>query len=364
MRIPKTKTVIVGTCAFAIACLATPFARSSPPSHQSLGPSTSIVQCPDGGTVTFIVPPPGFDPLTASNDELTANGLPPRPQDTADFEELRIWTTYVTSPIRYEPGCGDLKLPSVSRESGFKPASSRAGLNLLDDDPNERLNSSNYAGKSASKDHIAFDADSTIRTPGAACTSQTRRSTHWVGVGRIYNPNNVYPLVQAGIDVNCLSSGVNYNAFYEIYQDSLDWQRNGINLSVSSGNRIYVHVGISNSAHTVSFHMINASDGVDAGTYTPPVGGDGYGYYQSPYYTSGFAAWITEKFPTYDLTEFNPVAFMSNRLASGGGTWHNLYNESRVGYDLYGRVSPFRLLADYDSTTTGGSFNTRWHAAY
>ena len=60
--------------------------------------------CGEGWTAVTIVPAAGFDPLTATDDQLEANGLPPRPTDAAD---LATWTRFVTGRVHQDSsGCG------------------------------------------------------------------------------------------------------------------------------------------------------------------------------------------------------------------------------------------------------------------
>ena len=115
---------VIGTCAGAVLAAGAVAAQASP-SHLEGGPVIEVVQCPGGGTVTFTKPGKGFDPLTATDDALQANGLPPRPS-TEDGpggkEALAAWTKMVTGVITYIPGCGDPTAPRVDRSHGLQLA--------------------------------------------------------------------------------------------------------------------------------------------------------------------------------------------------------------------------------------------------
>lgn len=63
------------------------------------GPTTKVVSCADGlTTVTSIIPPPGFNPLTASDADLDQYAYPSRPVN--DPEAYEVWKRYVSSPIK------------------------------------------------------------------------------------------------------------------------------------------------------------------------------------------------------------------------------------------------------------------------
>jgi hypothetical protein len=50
------------------------------------------------GVITYPEPPPGFDPLTASDKDLTRYGFPPRPDARKAPESYRHWRSLVLVP--------------------------------------------------------------------------------------------------------------------------------------------------------------------------------------------------------------------------------------------------------------------------
>lgn len=58
-------------------------------------PTVLVQQCTANSAVEVIIPVVGFDPLTATDAQLSANNFAPRP-DASDVEGMRVWVRYAT----------------------------------------------------------------------------------------------------------------------------------------------------------------------------------------------------------------------------------------------------------------------------
>lgn len=115
----KTIVTICGVVVLMVACLGlasyghpkTPVSNSTSANYHISYPPTSVVHHPDG-SITYeydvngfksitTLPPKDFNPLTASNSELTKYGYPSRPIDKS---QLKKWQYFVTHRIIQTPG--------------------------------------------------------------------------------------------------------------------------------------------------------------------------------------------------------------------------------------------------------------------
>lgn len=99
------------TAALTLGAFLPSTAVSAGDTGSSAAPEVRRIDCLEsGGYVTVVTPASGFNPLTATDDELEANGFSPRP-DRADASYAE-WAKYATGPIRRIDKCPD---PTQSR---------------------------------------------------------------------------------------------------------------------------------------------------------------------------------------------------------------------------------------------------------
>ena len=91
--------------AFGAAIVVSAVAVGSATAAGSTGPSTTVVDCGQATTLTQVFPAPGVDPLTATDQELSTNGYPPRPTNA---DEYAVWKAYVSGPITRLTQCAEI----------------------------------------------------------------------------------------------------------------------------------------------------------------------------------------------------------------------------------------------------------------
>lgn len=164
------------------------------------GASYASVDCPStGDSVSTASLPTGFDPDSASNAQLIANGLPPRPTDP---DYVATWQAFVDNYQPTSPVCDtgqtalDSTNPPVTDQSA--PADGTDGVDNAVKCTTSGSNfcSPNWDGYVAtSKRYRVASATFRIPTPGADGNHTNARSSQWVGLG---DGQNGYPLVQGG----------------------------------------------------------------------------------------------------------------------------------------------------------------------
>lgn len=207
----------------------------------------------DGTVLKTYTPPPGFNPLTASDEALEAFRLPPRPTDAAD---LKQWQEHYSKPLQTESGDD---APCLSNDRGAS------------------LQSPSWSGRvDQSSGFSDVQGDVVIPTFSAGCPHASTDFL-WAGIGGL-NSNGV---LQAGVTTT--QSGVNtFSAVTEVYP------KEGTILHsvpvINAGDRIYIrthYVG-----PNVYWTVYNVSSG-DSRAFEE----DGI----SSYYYSNSVEWIDER---------------------------------------------------------------------
>ena len=223
-------------------------------------PDVSVVQCNPDTSVIIAVPSSDFDPLTATDDELVANGLPTRPTDPADLDS---WTTFVTSPIRQGTSC-PVTIPGEEHTQPMSGAAS-AGPTSADNsapaqDPPTAPDGSvspdtaagcpsnclfNWAGNVATG-HNYGSVQATWVVPGTSTdsTHSDALMSAWVGIGQGSSSN---PLLQAGSESD---PGKNPYLWWEAVPHNAIQKVVGI----LAGDKVHVFVNYANGTVSYSFY--------------------------------------------------------------------------------------------------------------
>ena len=240
--------------AATFACLATGVlapvpASASAISPNSLAPSVLYVACPDGATSVVTTPANGFNPLTATDAQLLANNLPPRPA-TGSTEPLSVWQRFVTT-YRSKADCTPATDGQTTGLQGphsalqpLSPSERVAGTGALAAAGD--VHSANWAGNIATGTYWN-DAYGTfqIQVPEAPASS-CAYSVQWVGIGQ--GKNSTYPLVQAGSKDNaCYGRSDQTIALW--WEQVWNGGGNGSQTVYSgahAGDYIWVHINVPN----------------------------------------------------------------------------------------------------------------------
>ncbi len=171
---------------------------SSPARAQS--PSPFAVETNIHGIYAYTQPPAGFDPMTASADELKLYGYPPRPAATESAEALAQWTMVVNPALKRI-------VPQLSRRNVYhRPAS---GLSIQES--KKTAASYNWSGYGLVEKKPTFTSVSgywivpTAQAAFGTCSGEPVYASQWVGIDGFSNDE----LFQAGTDTAAeCSSGI------------------------------------------------------------------------------------------------------------------------------------------------------------
>jgi Peptidase A4 family len=298
LRLPS---VVIGVAALTGIVLVGPAASAGTEGLNDAPPTVTSEGCGDGFSALTVTPAPGFDPTTATAEQLQANNFPPRPADPADTEAMTAWTSYVTGPIDRTSTCADL----IKSDSTSVPQATAAATT--------RVNTANWSGNVAN-DRRFVDADASWVLPTDRDTDHVaRHSSQWVGIGGTTGQNGSR-LIQAGTAADVTNGVTKYCLFIE---DAQLTGRRCLQNVVHPGDHIYVHVH--EVSGTGSFHVVDTQARIDR-TFTiddPAVGAN-----------AESAEWILERplvggrFP--ELAHTDPVTFTGARGAGPGSGFTGL----------------------------------------
>lgn len=215
------------------------------------------------GTITLAAPPTGFDPLTASDQDLAANGFPPKPDanvNPAGFEtwsramsaaKQRIIPKLQVSTIVHGPIQIPNTLPNAAISRNEIGSYNWAGFvntnaTTLHTDPTAILD--------VSADYVVPTAS---QAPGT-CTGGWAYSSSWVGIDGVGSPD----VLQAGseADAYCKEGATSqfYSAWYEWFPS---YPVRVTNLPVAAGNDLYVSVWSKGSGGRAHAFILNYNTG-------------------------------------------------------------------------------------------------------
>jgi hypothetical protein len=259
-------------------------------------------------------PPPGFDPTTASDDQLAALGFPKRPAEgTADFAH---WTAIVSAKW-VQPEFYTFKDPTTHKSMQNRPSPE------------------NWAGYQNTDGGSSYFSQAQAEWPSSNVYLDSGQysadEATWVGLGIGASGSE---LVQAGTEGYVSSlSGANYSFWWETYDTSNQDPSYGVCMGGECSPRvsdtIYVNVGQSGS--TASFFF----EDLYFGTYTSfnetiPSG-----------WSSGQTAeWINET-PEQSGGSILPLPGFSNfdftyQETQYKGSWNNFTNITYGSYTSQG----------------------------
>ena len=301
----------------------------------------------DGVENKFPVPPDGFDPLTATNEQLSVYGFPVRPV-TRDTTAYASWLTlvedYDSTPV---PVIEVMDRPMSGTMVASSNSTARAGA----------LYSSNWSGyesnlgTSSSTFYTQVQADYTQPTINSISgTSNSNVIGYWVGLGG----HNTGSLVQAGT----ATTGLNDHwAWYEYLSAShLNPAIRITSLEINPGDRIHVYVSFQRSNDKFNYYIANNTTGKSASGIVE-IDAD-------EYFDGSTAEWVIERART-KLPNFVSIT-MTNCQATRNtsNTWTNLNSLSGVNKITLTNngASSGTVLCSPGSISSNNKFTTTWKA--
>lgn len=298
----------------------------------------------DGVVNKFPVPPDGFDPLTATNEQLSVYGFPTRPI-TRDVVAYASWLALVED---YD----STPIPII--EVMDRPVSSATAMTS---NTVEESTSSNWSGyvsdlkAGSSTNYTQVQADYTQPTISSISgTSKSNVVGYWVGLGG-YNSGS---LVQAG---TATTGSSDHWAWYEYLSDSnINPAIRITSLEINPGDKIHVYISFQKANDKFNYYVANNTTGKSASGIVE-IDAD-------EYFDGSTAEWIIEKART-NLPEFGSIT-MTNCQATlnTSDTWKKLNSLSGINKITLtrGGTSFGTVLCSPGSISNDDKFTTTWEA--
>lgn len=306
----KTYVVLASTTVLA-AVLVGGAAHAAAP--DSVLPSVSSQDCGHGYAATVISPAAGFDPLTATPEELSTNGFPQRPLDVS---ALKSWVDVVSKPIRSLSSCSILSFVPTSEDQPGGPNTNQGSTDASATTPcDTSTKSCNWDGNVARESFTQAEAAWTVPYGSGPDTSD---SSQWVGIGQGNSPDT--PMAQAGTEV--ANGGLKTYAWTEV----VPTQATEISrFSIPSGHHFAIHVSATSTG--AGFHLTDESAGTD------------YSYsWTGPHSFDGTAEWIDERplvAGRYTQYTHQNVTFSSANAYQSGSGWSAVGNTTHTYTNLW-----------------------------
>lgn len=209
-----SRSAAAGALAFAgllttAAMPASASASTGPANHDAAAPFSESRACGSGVTVTALIPAPGFDPLTATPDQLLANNLPLRPTDPS---QLRTWTKLVTT-LKPQLSCDFRILPRDKTASHAQLSGPLASYGCPPSCDSPNWDGNVATGYTYSMAYGAWN----IPQVTVPANGNGTFSSDWVGIGQGYSDGE--PLIQGGSESNSTGSLSTYYLWVEEYPE-------------------------------------------------------------------------------------------------------------------------------------------------
>jgi hypothetical protein len=286
------------------------------------------------------LPAAGFNPLTASDDDLVYFGFPPRPDATKYPDKHQHWQRAVSIPTQYLTP----EFQATTLENRPHAATHAVTTNAITTNAT-RAASHNWSGYAAYTTSGAFKTNnSTIMTEftvpsvsASTCNNSWEYASQWVGFDG-YNSNDV---LQAGVETDAICAGTSRAAFYSFWIEWYPYSEVRIsNLPVSAGDTVEVIVWYTTSAPNGHAYIANLTKKVAvSGWFNQPSGTT---------FVGNSAEWIVEaptvngslatipNFGSVTLIDNAEGAFTTNGFQGATSNWSTVYpGACDYGYVIY-----------------------------
>lgn len=305
---------------------------------QPLPPNQHALNLP--GATTIDAPPAGFDPITASDEDLQYQGLPPRPNQNAQPKAYATWVkamhasktrivpTLEQTTIFHGPAKPARAANPTAVESGASTPSGKVS----------NATSSNWSGYVDFSGATSYGSSSyyylvnhmvipVAQQAFGACTGSWDWGSEWNGIDG-WGSNDV---LQAGIEFDAYCSGGSKSSYYSAWYEWYPYGEVRISgLPVTAGDDIFVEVWHTSSTQGYAYLVnYNTNQSVSIGftaypgyplvgnsaewvTERPSVGGSLAtltNYIMIPFWD---AYAYTESSVFYDIDEATPVTMLDN----------------------------------------------------
>ena len=311
----------------AVVLIAAPLAGIAQATHK-LQPNEHALNLP--GATTIEAPPAGFDPITASDEELQYHGFPPRPDQNATPKAYDTWVKAMQhSKVRIVPNLEQTTIfhgPAKQAKAVAVPAA----VNRASAAPGKASNtgySYNWSGYVDLSGAISYGSSSyyvvqneyvvpVAEQAFGACTGGWDWGSAWNGIDGWKSPD----VLQAGIEFDAFCSGTVRSSFYSAWYE---WYPNGEvrfgGFPITPGDDIFVDVWHTSSTQGYAYLMnYNTGQVVEVG-FTAPAG---------TYLVGNSAEWIVER-PSVagsltNLTSYIREPFWDAYAYTEAGTFYDI----------------------------------------
>lgn len=303
------------------------------------GATQVVYVFPNGQTSTSVTPPKGFDPLSASDAQLSEFDFPTRPDDPAD---LQMWTDAMSAFRSDDPPTGPVEYLPLGQGTVYSSYGYRWGGWV--------------AGTWQEQSHHYIAIKGNFRVPNDATCNTSNVTAFWIGLGGTANSNP--SLVQQGMSCgdSTLGGGSKYRPWYEFADEGVakhfcsqptTWQLN-------AGDVIYQNMSFQTSSNTGYFYFEDQTTGKAASCHdTPPSGWS---------WNLNTAEWIGEA-PANQAANFNSIGFYNTRAELySNSTWVTLGSQSPRLAVVDGQSSTVKCIYPGNIGADLTSFTDYWHS--
>lgn len=299
----------------------------------------------------YLVPPEGFAPLTASDEDLARYGFPARP-DESDTESFNEWeqlmANYTGTP---EPELTVTIEPYVEETEISLARTTPTTLNIW---------SGCLADLGTSSTNFFTQVQMDYIQPTILSTSGTCVNAYWVGLGGINKPR----IVQAGTTTR----GKSYHyAWYQYisYDGGSTINMKNVGLSVNAGDSIHVYISFQAANNIFSYYIANNTTGESAANTVVLS--------TATQFDGSTAEWIVERCTNeahvaYNLGNYGTITLKNCKATRNtSNTWLDLSNlDSLSTLQQITMVNPTtgRTLSVPGSIVSNNQFTCTWRGYY
>ncbi len=310
-----------------------------------------IVELSDGGKIyvyyidgienDFPVPPAGFKPIEASDEELATYGFPPRPDNEAELTE---WNENMAA-YKYTP------IPQISQtdviHGAYQPYITANNSNPKSLD--QTTGSSNWSGYVSKGSFAMVQGDFIQPTANPSNPLHTHEST-WTGLGGYYSGK----LVQTGTAMNTDTPTPEYYAWYEYLGTSVSYPEIRFNsITVKPGNSIHTYCSFQQANNKFNAYIANNTNGTSQSVLVTLSA--------SEFFDSSTADFINEK-PTVSidngLTNYGTTSWWNCQAYTMSCVWQSLGSTTYDKIIMYNTSGAKRAEP---TAVNGQSFTSVWY---
>jgi Peptidase A4 family len=280
-----------------------------------------VIELPSGGAIrTFPPPPPGFDPLQASDGDLQAYGFPSRP---VEGQPLELWQQ-VLQCRRIEP---------VFRRLGGESSAAEMGLTLI---------STNVSGVTARPERSAMKSVQSVWNIPNVYPPASAVDGLWysASVGTGFHDHRGF--FKAGVQCRVITTfGTVARQVFPFWEWPLDGSFQVVSLAVMPGDVMFCVIVLGSSATSADILLANVTAGTSV-SFTVSSG--------KAQFPTTLCSWLVEALkinsPDVLLARYGTVSFNSAfgndtlgaPVPAGSGNTVDMYNAGKqiaVGWTLH-----------------------------